>query len=112
MEVTTEKNNGAAGAIRVCRKPGCDTPLGPTNRSGNCSAHCHYGKPKPGRSAGKGQAITRSNGANGHAAENAGATAILELAGDLREDRLDHLILGMPLASKARIATLFFRGEI
>jgi hypothetical protein len=109
MEVTTEKTNGSAGAKRICRKPGCGTPLGPTNRSGNCSAHCHYGKTKPGRSAGDCHTITRSNG---NAVESDVAVAIPELAGDFREDRLDRLILGFPLADKAKIATLWLRGAL
>jgi hypothetical protein len=133
METRTAETHAthATAAARICRKPGCTTPLGPKNQSGLCGPHFHWIDPaKRSSSRGNGHAASGSSPSNGHAgtgrdgaatkAKNGNGAAvgiesvetIPDLARDFIEDRVDRLILGLPAACKARIATDWLRGRI
>jgi hypothetical protein len=107
--------------VRVCKRPGCTTELGPKNRIGLCRRHVRWtGAGEVRSSIGNEHAASRSNGhdrtaGNGRAAAN-GEAKIAETtpdpARDLVASRLDHLFASLTTADKAQIADAWLRGEI
>jgi hypothetical protein len=113
-------------ATRICKRPGCTTQLGPNNESGKCAAHFHWtekGTEKRSSNGGNGHA----NGTNGHAhtashdvvpkAGNGsngtnGAAKKIETLPELAADRVDRLILSLPVADKTRLAVAWLTGAI
>jgi hypothetical protein len=127
MQKTPETD--AIIAPKTCKRPGCETQLGPKNRIGLCPRHVRWtGTSKERPSNGDGHAAAGSNGhheagngspakANGHAhtvpreassPEN-GAAAVLPA---LAADRVDHLIANLTAADKAKIAFAWLKGEL
>jgi hypothetical protein len=117
----------APAAIRVCERPGCTTELGALNRSGRCAAHFHWkGTAKPRSNGSNGHAAAGSSGTNGHARtapDDVGPKAGNESNGhgsresiasipELAADRVDRLILSLPVADKTRLAVAWLTGAI
>jgi hypothetical protein len=128
METRTAETH-ATIAARICRKPGCTTPLGPKNQSGLCSPHFHWSDPaKRSSSTGNGHAAAGSNGHAGTDRDSVApkatsgsrldvdalrsAVGSRDLTGEFIEDRLDRLILSFPVTEKAKIATAWLQGKI
>jgi hypothetical protein len=115
-------------APKICAKPGCTIELGPKNRSGKCALHFHWTAPgERTSSAGNGHAVASSSGAhaaangsarkshgsNGHAPTNGnGASGRLEVIPDLDATRVDEFIASLTPPTKAKIVTLYLRGEL
>jgi hypothetical protein len=111
---------------RICKKPGCTTPLASTNRSGRCSSHFHWKGTTHGNT-GKAHGSARSNGTNGHGltlpdevrlrigdecnkTERSIEARVPDFAGEFVEARLNQLILSLSIADKAKIATAWLKG--
>jgi hypothetical protein len=126
MEPETETlTETQAPPPRVCEHPDCDRELGPLNRSGRCGKHFHWKRTAKARSSpGVRQVAAGSNGANGHAPEPervSGSTAGTEARSVeifaprptvIREDRVDRLLVSLPLAEKTRIVQAWLSGEL
>lgn len=107
----------APAATRICKRPGCTTELGPKNESGKCALHFHWtDKRSSSSSAGNGHARTAfddvvpkatkgSNGTNGTAKR-------IETLPDLAADRVDQLLLNLPIADRTRLALAWLTRAI
>jgi len=99
-------------ATRICEHPNCSTELGALNRSGRCAAHFHWkGTEKRSSSSSNGHAAASSSGTNGHARATCTAKRI-ETLPDLAADRVDQLILSLPVADKTRLAIAWLTRAI
>jgi hypothetical protein len=132
----------APGAPKTCSRPGCTKELRPLNSSGRCSKHFHWKDPQErAATRGNGHATAKANGhagksngvspkaanvspkaanvspkaANGSSRADSRAESVAadrHLAGDFLEDRLNRLILALPVPDKAAIAHAWLKGEI
>jgi hypothetical protein len=123
-EEKTMSNEGI-DTPKLCKRPGCQVELSSANRVGLCRAHVRY-RGDEGEHAiavrPKANGVEkRTNGvgkpANGHAIEDVatpknGSNGAAELAGDVIEQRLNRLLLNLPVAEKSLIAQRYLRGEI
>jgi hypothetical protein len=100
---------------RLCKAPGCTTSLTPLNSSGYCSRHFHFSRRKSNRGDGQAnkECVQGKNSSHDHS--NAIYRAEAQIPGmvhDLREDRLNQLILGWSLELKTRLATDWLMGKL
>jgi hypothetical protein len=119
-------------APKTCKRPGCETNLGPKNSVGLCPRHVRWtGTSEERPSNGDGDAAAGSNGhqkagngsaekANGHALKarpdgstpangSDGATSVLP---ELAADRVEQLLATLPPPTKAKMLMLFLRGAL
>jgi hypothetical protein len=119
-------------APKTCKRPGCETQLGPKNRIGLCPRHVRWtGTSEERPSNGNGHAAAGSNGhqkagngsaekanghsstpTNGHAAAPAGNNGEASVLPALAADRVEHLIATLSAGEKARIALAWLKGEL
>jgi hypothetical protein len=115
----------APTAPRICERPGCGRTLSAENKIGRCRRHVRWNAASSdSASPGARHASAGSNGTNGHPPEPASANGSapvnearsVEISAPLprviREDRVDRLLLSLPLADKTRIATAWLAGEL
>jgi hypothetical protein len=129
-EPVDEENNMLSNGTdtpKICKRRGCETQLSDGNRVGLCRKHVRWTAPgertpslgtvgtpgdrKAGNSVGKpanGHAlrddrdvVTPAKGSNGNGA-----------AADFLEDRLNMLILSLPVSDKAKIVDCWIRGQL
>ena len=121
----TRRETHAPVAAKICKRPGCTTELGPKNESGKCAAHFHFKLPEERTSnGGNGHASTGSNGAhkagngivpkatNGSNGANGAAKKIETALPELAADRVDQLILSLPVAERSRLALAWLTRAI
>ena len=109
----TTSQTRAPAATRICERPGCTTELGALNRSGRCAAHFHWkGTEKRSSSAGNGHPAA-GNGIEPKATNGSNGVHVpLEVIPDLAADRVDQLILSLPVADKTRLALAWLTRAI
>jgi len=108
---TPKKISDPGSDVRRCRRPGCENKLSVANVVGLCARHVRWTAPSNGHAHAVGngtgeKANSKSNGSNGHAPKNGnGHTGFLE-------DRIDKLILSLPVSDKVKILDSWTRGQL
>jgi hypothetical protein len=100
---------------RLCRAAGCTTPLTHLNSSGYCTRHFHFSRRKCNQRpdhTGGGRGEIQSSSSRNHRAVNDANSHTRDGFRDIKEDRLNQLILGWSLELKARLATDWLAGKI
>jgi hypothetical protein len=109
---------------RLCAAPkGCSRELRASNRSGYCGKHFHLTRKSHAarHATGHGRTGVKSHAArhaNGHGRDgvtgtnDATASHASPVQADVREDRLNRLLLSFPMEDKTRIATAWLSGKI
>jgi hypothetical protein len=104
----------SADEKKLCRAPGCVTPLTHLNNSGYCSRHFHFSRRKSNRladAAGDSGSDTRSSSNRDSEVDDA-ICRTRDGAPEIKEDRLNQLILSWSLELKSRLAKEWLAGKI
>jgi hypothetical protein len=104
----------SADEKRLCKADDCITPLTHLNNSGYCSRHFHFSRRKSNRltDAAGDSGSDIKNSSNGNSAVNDSICRTRDGAPDIKEDRLNQLILSWSLELKTRLAKEWLAGKI